>query len=169
MELKAENTFTVTKELYMEGVARLNNEDFMPLVKKLIFFLGLLWVGLAVYTIWKGSGIIALLFELLAVVVLALWMLVFSPRSRAKKGWQAMESKFGGQMERHTRFYEDRLEVDAGGRTLIVNYEDIIRTYDTPHMLVLMSKDKQGIMVYLDGFTLGDRDSVLKLIDEWKV
>lgn len=169
MELKAENSFTVTKELYMEGLNRLNREDLMPMVRKLLIFLGVLWLALAAFTIWKGVSPIAVIFELLALVVLGLWVGVLNPRSRAKKGWQAMENKFGGQMERHTRFYEDRLEVDAGGKTLIVNYEDIVRVLDTPHMMVLMSKEKQGIMVHLEGFTLGSKESVLKLIDDWKV
>ena len=166
MELKAENTFTVTEELSREGTMCLMKDDYFPTVKKLLIAAGVAWVLLVGATVWRGSWLMAIA-PTAVVIFLAVWLLVMNPRSRAKRNWKALRARLNDDLKRTTRFYEDRLEVESAGSQLIVNYEDIRRVLESEHLLILINDEKLGVMAALDGFTLGDKETVLELVNEW--
>ncbi len=167
MKLIAENKFTVTEELFREGMKRLIDLDYGPALKKILIFLAAVWAAVAAYILWKGGNLIPVLIETFALALVVLYLSVFLPRSRIKKGWKAMRERSAGEMERVTRFYEDRMEVLTTVDPLIVNYEDVTRTLETAHLMIIQNTGKLGVMIALDGFTQGTKEDVLRLIQEW--
>ena len=151
MELIAENKFTVTEELFREGM----------------IVLAVAWVFLAGFTVLRGGSPVATIIETVAMVLACLYVSVGIPRSRIKKAWKDICERSGDEMERVTRFYEDRMEVLTNVDPLIVNYEDVTRTLETEHLLIIQNTGKLGVMTLLDGFTVGAKEDVLKLIEEW--
>lgn len=169
MEIKAENTFTVTKELFYEGSRKVALADLGPLAAKSLITLGVFWAVLTGITLIMNGGLLMPLLELVIIVAIAAWMLLITPARRSKNGWKKLQNRCRGNLTRTTRFYEDRLEVESGGGELVVNYEDIRRTVESRNLLVLINADKVGIMLALKGFTKGDKETVLKLLEEWKL
>lgn len=168
MQTVAENRFTVTEELFREGMERIMKTEYAPAVKKLLAVVIGTWLLLVGFTIWKGGSLVVTGIELLAVVVICVYMAVIVPRGRIKRGWKSMCQRSGGVMERVTRFYEDRMEIESGGAgALIVNYEDVTEVLETKHLLIFRSANKPGVMTALDGFTKGARDDVIALVAEW--
>lgn len=167
MKLIAENKFTVTEELFREGMKRLIGLDYGPALKKILIFLVAVWAAVGAYILWRGGHLIPVLIETVALALVVLYLSVLLPRSRIKKGWKAMRERSDGEMERVTRFYEDRMEVLTTVDPLIVNYEDVTRTLETEHLMIIQNTGKLGVMIALDSFTLGTKEDVLRLIQEW--
>ncbi len=167
MDLIAENRFTVTEELFREGMKRIIGLDYGPTLKKLIIFLTVVWAGVTGFSIWKGGHVFPILIETVTFAAVCVYLAVYIPRSRIKRGWKAINERSDGNMERVTRFYEDRMEVLTSVDPLIVNYEDVTRTLETEHLLIIQNTGKLGVMTALDGFTVGGKEDVLRLIKEW--
>ena len=167
METIAENSFTVNKEIYKEGIYRLIESDIGSFRKKMLIILGVLWVALAAYILYIGRGYFYLPFGLLVVGLVALWLMVLTPNSKVKRGWRAMQDRTDGEILRTVKFYEDCLTVDNGAAVKTINYENIHRRLESKHLLILVDDEKTGVMVALDGFTKGNKETVLKAIDDW--
>ncbi len=166
METVAENEYTLTKELFFEGMRRVDRENYMPAVKKALIVIALLWAVLALVTLRAGGHVSVIVLELLAVLAVG-WTLTRSiPKKRSARAWQALCDDSGGELVRRIRFVEDRMEVEPGG--LIVNYEDVDKVLETEHMLILVTSGKRGVMVLRDGFKKGDAAAVERLINEWR-
>ena len=166
METVAENEYTLTKELFFEGMRRVDREDYMPAVKKALIVMAVLWALLAAVTFRAGGHVSVIVLELLVVLAVG-WTLVYSiPKKRSARAWRALCDDSGGELVRHIRFVEDRMEVEPGG--LIVNYEDVDKVLDTEHMLILVTSGKRGVMVPRDSFTKGGVSAVEGLIKEWR-
>lgn len=165
MELKAENAFTIDEEMYRECMGALIQNEYMPAAKKMLVALGVIWVILAVITFKFGGGIVGVLVELAVMVFAGVWMMAVTPKKRISKAWE-MTKRAGDGLDRHASFYEDRMEVEPG--SLIVNYEDVQKTLETEHMMVLISEEGVGVMLSKAGFTKGDPSVVKALLEEWK-
>lgn len=165
MELKAENEYTVTEELYREGLGRIMQDEYMPSARKMLIVLAVLWAVLAYFTYRWGGGLILILAELAAAVFAGFWMMTVTPKKRVARAWEATKRSPDG-LERHAMFYEDRMEVDPG--RLIVNYEDVQKALETEHMLVVISNEGVGVMLLKDAYKVGDQSTVEALLKEWK-
>lgn len=165
MELKAENLYTVTEELFRESMGLVVKKNYAPATRKLIIGLAVVWALLAVITWRLGGRIIFILTEAFVIGVGCLWIGVIAPRRRVNSFWENIKRRSDTQ-ERHTRFYEDRLEVEPG--SLIVNYEDVMEVLESEHMFVLETNEGVGIMICKDAFTKGDWPTVQSLLNEWK-
>ena len=167
MELKAENSFTVTKELFLEGMRRLVNRDYAPIARKASIAIGVVWVLLLAITIYTHGHLFVAFIELAAAAFACFWLLVMVPKKRIKRAWRAQESA-GGDMKRTTRFYEDRMEVEkTSGDVLIINYEDVADVMESEHLLIMVNKDRLGVMAAKDSFSKGDAAQVQELIRAW--
>lgn len=155
MEPIAENRITITKSLFYEGMLRVSAEHYGKLAKKAILFLGAVWLLLTAVTVWLQQSLVYVAAELVILCLIALWIGVYMPRNKAKKAFRAMEGKYGADLDRVTRFYEDRLEVEAAGQRTAVFYSEIARILPSKRLLVLVTADKTGILLALDGFTPG--------------
>ena len=166
MELKAENEYTVTEELYREGLGQIMKDEYMPSARKLLIVLAVIWGVLAYFTYFRwGRGLILVLTELAVAVFVGVWMMTVTPKKRVTQAWEAVKRSPEG-LERHAMFYEDRMEVDPGG--LIVNYEDVQKTLETERMLVVISNEGVGVMLLKDAYKKGDQSTVEALLKEWK-
>ena len=160
----AVNRFTITRPLFYEGMLRVTKERLGPFIKKMLLVLAALWVVLtAVTVLTKGSPTYPIV-ELVVLTAVGVWLGVYIPRSRASRAWKALAGGGGGPLERVTRFYADRLEIDSGGEPTVIPYENVQETLSTEHLLVLTCRDKVGVLLALDGFEAGSADSVRALI-----
>lgn len=164
MDVLAENRFTITKDLFYEGMLRVSAESYGKLAKKAVLFLAAAWLVIAAVTLWNSQSPGYAVIEFVVLCLVSLWISVYIPRSQAKRAYQQLEKKCAGDWKRIVRFYEDRLEADASGRQIEVFYSEIKQILRSKHLLVLVSEDKTGIVLKLDGFTCGSEAAVQELI-----
>lgn len=169
MEHLAENRFTITKDLFCEGMLRVYAESYGKLAKKAVLALGAAWLILAAVTLWQRGSMGYIVIEFVVLCAAALWISVFVPRSKAKRAFQAMVGKYGDDLERITRFYDGWLEVEGSGRETEMLYTEIKQLLPSKNLLILVSEDKTGIMLKLDSFTRGSESAVRELIKNAKM
>lgn len=167
-EKLAENRFILTKELFFEGMRRVSRAYYGKTVKKLLIAIALLWLVLSAFTIWRSGSISYALAELALLAAVSLYLAVLLPRGRARRAYKAMEDAGTAEAERTTTFFEDHLEVEAGGRTTSLPYEEIADCLETDRLLLLISEGKTGILLKKDAFTVGTEETVQHLIEEAK-
>ena len=165
MKLLAENRFAVTKKLFYEGMMQVTKESYGSFIKKVLLFLVLVSVILAVVTLMGGGSLLYAVPEFAVAVLIGAWLTVLMPRSKARRAWAALENRNGGNLERITRFYPSYLEADNGSEEITVLYEDIRKILQSEHLLVLLSVEEVGILVVRDGFLSGDLAVVQTLIE----
>ena len=165
MEPLAENRFTITKELFYEGMLRVIKESYDPFIKKIMLVLAAAWAVLAAATLMGSGSLSYAVMELVVVVLIGVWLSVFVPRSKARRAWTALENRCGTDLERVTRFYPGYLAADNGSEEITVFYEDIRQILQSEHLLVLLSVEKVGVLVARDGFVSGDMAGVQALIE----
>ena len=166
MEPLAENRFTITKELFYEGMLRVTQESYGPFIKKIMLVLAVAWAVLAAVTLFMRGSLSYAVVELVVVVLIGVWLSVFVPRNKARRAWAAMENRCGADLERVTRFYPSYLEADNGIEEITVFYEDIRQILQSEHLLVLLSTEKVGVLVARDGFVSGDTATAQALIEQ---
>ena len=165
MEPLAENRFTITKELFYEGMLRVIKESYDPFKKRIILVLAIAWAVLAAFTLFQRGSLFYAAAELGVVGFIGVWLSVFVPRNKARRAWAALEARSGAGLERITRFYPSYLEADNGIEEITVFYADIRQILQTERLLVLLSVEKVGILVARDGFVSGDAAFVQALIE----
>ena len=168
MEVLAENRFTITKSLFYEGMLLVSAQSYGKMAKKAVLFLFAAWIALTVVTLWRHQSVGYIVIEFIVSCLAALWIAVYMPRRKAKRAFKALEDKCGDNMERITRFYDDRLEVEASERRTVVFYSEIAQVLRSKRLLVLVAEDQTGILLGLDGFTRGDETAVRELIETKK-
>lgn len=164
MELLAENRFTITKKLFYEGMLRLNRESLGSFTKKALLALALLWVALTAVTLATNGSIGYVLTELVILSLVALWLCIWMPWSKAKRAWKALEARCGSDLERTTRFYPDRMVVNSRESEITVSYEDVLQILPSEHLLVVTCENKVGVLLALDAFTAGSAETVQELL-----
>lgn len=162
----AVNRFTITKSLFYEGMLRVIRTDLGPFIKKVLIALAALWAVLAAVTLLTKASPSYAIVELVVLAAVALWLCVYIPRNRARQAWKALESRSGGDMERVTSFFDDRLEIDSGAETTVIPYADVLQTLPTEHLLVLTCKEKVGVLIARDGFMSGELSAVQARIEQ---
>lgn len=167
MKILAENRFTITKSLFFEGMRRVSRENYGKFARRAVAFLGLMWLILAAVTLWQHQSLVFVGAELLVVCLVGLWITVFLPRSKAKRAFNRLENQSRG-LERTTRFYPDRLEIDAGGTQTVVSYAEIRQILEAKRLLILVTADKTGVLLKRDGFLLGSEEDIRRLIEQAK-
>lgn len=164
MEILAENRFVLTESLFMEGLQCISRETYGKTAKKCSMALILMWVVLSAVLLLIGGTLFQCFVYLAAILFFCLWLNVLAPRKNAKKSWDALLNRCGEDSERVTCFYEDRLEIDAGGTLKTIPYGDIEKIRQTKQLFLLVCKDKVGVMVAKDGFVSGSAEVIANLI-----
>ena len=165
-EVLAENRFTLTRELFYEGMRQViwANSGLSRML--LVAALGILWVVLLICSLALGDGLPIAGLELLVVVIAAVWALVWVPRRKARRAYQALEAKGAVETERITRFFEDGFEVDVSGQRTRISYDDLKNILNTKNLLIFLTKEGTGVMVKRDSFLTGSESDVLRRIDD---
>lgn len=163
-EPRAENRYLMTEDLFREGMGRVYRDSLGPTVGRTFLVLAVLWAVLAVVTVRAGGHAVFALVELL-VLAAAGWTVARAiPKSRTKRAWEALQSRSGGETQRCVRFYDTHLAVEPGGRR--VPYEDIDKVLEAKGLLVLITRERTGIIVTKDGFTRGSPEDAVRLVNE---
>ena len=162
----AENEMTLDKALFYEGMGAIQKESYGKSIKKLLLVLAGLWVVLSVVTLRISGSPAYSLAELVVLGLIAFWMGVYLPRNKAKRAFAKLQEKYGEDLSRTTLFFEESFVVEAGGYETSFRYEEIEKTYETKHLLVLVDENKTGVMLDLQGFTKGSKEDVLQKIRE---
>ena len=164
MEILAENRFSLTEKLFLEGMGCLSRNSYGKTARKYTLILLLIWVILSALLLFLGGTVAQALVYLAAILFLCYWLNVAAPRKHAKKSWDALISRSGDDPQRITRFYPDHLEVDAGDTVKTISYGDILQVRETKNLIMLICADKMGVMVAKNGFTIGNYEEITALI-----
>jgi hypothetical protein len=164
VEIFAENQFSLTEKLFLEGMGCLSRNSYGKTAGKYTGILLLIWAGISGLLLFLGGSFGQTLVYLAAILFLCYWLNVAAPRKHAKKAWNALLSRSGEDPQRITRFYRDHLEVDAGGTVKAISYGDILQILETKNLIMLICADKMGVMVAKNGFTIGNYEEITALI-----
>ena len=162
----ANSRFILTKPLFLEGIRRVHAQSMDRAARFLLLALAGVWAVFAAVTWLRGGAMGFVLVQLPVLALVALWIVVLLPRSRAKQAYRSYIAKYGEDTERETEFFSDRLHVSAGGRETDVLYRDIRHTLRTKHLLIFLTEDKTGILVPENSFESGSAALVLRRIEE---
>lgn len=164
MEPIAENRYTLTKALFSEGMGRVIGENYGKTAKRGVLALLGAWLLMAALTLILKQNPAWLAVEALVLALAALWITVYVPRAKTGAAWKKLKALYGNELERTTRFYQDRLTVEAAGREVTVAYADLARSLTTDRLWILISHDKTGILVKRDSFLRGSVEELEPLL-----
>lgn len=169
MNPQAENRLTITKPLFYEGMLRLSRDTYGKFASRAMLVFFAIWAALLLFTLLTGGNLNNVLFSLGVVVLIGIWICVWTPRSNAKKAWKALQNQYGDSAKRVTRFYNDHLEISGDCAEKSIPYSDIREIKQSQNLLLLVCADKVGIMLAKDGFTRGDEQTIYALIGGNKI
>lgn len=169
MNPQAENRFTVTKPLFYEGMLRLSRDTYGKFASRAMLVFFAIWAVLLLFTLLTGGNLNSVLFCLGVIVLLGVWLCIWTPRNNAKKAWRSLQSQYGDSAKRITRFYNDHLEISGDCAEKSVSYTDIREIKQSKNLILLVGFDKVGIMLAKDGFTRGDGQTIYALIGGNKI
>ena len=164
MERQAENKFTITKSLFMEGMLRISRDSYGKAAAKAMLLVLGLWGAFFLYTLAAGGDVAHALLFLVIIGMAGLWLCVGIPRSNANRAWKALEGKYGSNLHRTTSFYPDHLEIQGEGLEKHIPYDQIKQLLCSRKLLILVCEDKTGVLLKLDGFTEGTVSDVIALL-----
>lgn len=161
MEVLAENRFTITRDLFVEGMLRISKDGYGKFAARSMAVLLGVWLILLVFALVTGGDVAHTMLLLVLLLLIGWWLCVLMPRSNARRAYKALEQKSGGEMERITRFYADHLRI---GEDCVIPYDRITRIRRSRRLLILTCEDKVGVLLELKGFTLGNEETIWALI-----
>ena len=162
----AENRFSITKELFYEGMLSISKDSYGKTARKYSLVFLAIWAAMSMFLLYTGGTLGQVGIYLFMLCVILVWLNILAPRNHAKKAWEALERRYGSARSRRVRFYKDHLEVDGDCAEKSLTYQEILEIKESKHLYVLISVDKVGVMVAKEGFTSGDCDEILALIRE---
>jgi hypothetical protein len=163
VEKIAENKFTITKPLFMEGMLRISRDGYGKSARKAMLMVLGLWTAFFLYTLAVQGDLTACLGILALLCAAGLWLCAGMPRSNAKRLWKALEGKCGCNLQRTTSFYPDHFEILGDGVERHITYEEVIQVKQSRRLLILVCEDKTGVLLALDGFRQGNANDVKAL------
>lgn len=164
----AVNSYTLTKDLFHEGMKCVSKENYGKFAKKVVLVVLAAWLVMAVLTVVLGQGYSLLLGESVVTAFVIVWVTVYLPWDKRRRGWKRMEEQYGADMERTTEFYADSFTVHAAGREITVPYAEVEEQLEGERLRVLLTENGTGIMLKKDSFTSGSWDEVLLLLKNIK-
>ena len=163
MQPIAENSFTITKALFYEGMLRVSRENYGKFAKKALLVLAGLWVILLIITLSTGGAFPQALGYLVILAFAGIWICVVMPRSNAKRAFRKLLAQSDGDLHRRTHFYEDHLVI---GEDTAIDYSQVTQILTSRHLLILICEDRRGILLLMEGFTVGNAMLVRSQIEE---
>ena len=85
------------------------------------------------------------------------------PRSNAKRAFRKLLAQSDGDLHRRTHFYEDHLVI---GEDTAIDYSQVTQILTSRHLLILICEDRRGILLLMEGFTVGNAMLVRSQIEE---
>ena len=169
MDLIAENHIEITEDLFWEGIGVVTGGAKDKSSRYWALILAGVLIAVVAATLYMGGNAINVLGEVVIFAALGFWVCFYMPRKRRKQAYNAMERKDGGFISRTIRLYEDYLEIcpDYAERR-IIEYDTVLRTARSEHLLVLICENNGGVLLALDGFTKGTPEDVEQAIADYR-
>ena len=164
MEILAENRFVITKSLFYEGMLRTSKESYGKSARKAILLFLALWLVLAAVSLLLRLSLAYVALEAFILGFVSLWLYFIVPRDKARRRFKILTNRYGTDLERVTRFFENRLEIDGSGVQTVIFYTQIKQVLRSKRLLILVSEENAGVLLALDGFVSGDDAVVCRLI-----
>lgn len=164
----AVNEFQLTKKLFIEGAQAVMKKEVGHVIRISLIILGLLWAGVAIWTFVRQANPLFVVFEFVVISAVGIVVSVVLPRRRATKMYKDLTESSGENPTRRTEFYSDCLFVQAGGQRMEVRYKDIANILSTKNLLVLVTKERLGIVLLHDGYESGSEAEVLREIERYR-
>lgn len=159
----AKCTFELTQPLFMEGVLCTHRKNLGKILKWAVPLLAVCWAIIAFFTVSASGNFGFALVELGVIAAVFGYSALWLPRTKAKRAWNAMQDK---NTERSVLFYEDHLQMDLPGRQMEVDYGEISETIQSKNLLILVARNRTGIMIKKDELVGGGCDEILRAIKE---
>ena len=163
----AVNRYTLNKDLFKEGMKAVSKKSYGPTASKSMLGLIGLWLILAVATIYMDGPPMYVLIEGIVVALMCAWVALYLPWVKIRRAWKAMGGENASDLDREVRFYERFLEVESRGQEITLFYEDIVEVLQSRHLLVLVNKERVGVMSTLDGYVSGSLEEVLQKVQQY--
>ena len=166
MEPIAVNRTTVDRALFTEGHAA----TFSRKRQRMLLYCGLAFLaaGLVLRALQSRLPTAAMLSFPLALsgVLASLWALTLR-RSEARRKYKAFRRKNGDASARTITCYPDRLTIQRQGASpMEIKYTDIREHRETEHLLILICKNRSGVLLAKDGFETGSAAELLDAIEQ---
>lgn len=162
-----ENKFSVTRDLFYEGMKATSSLSYKKMIRNLILILLALFGALAAWVIHMGGYVLFLVGEAIFLAALLYWLIFLYPENRRKNKYRKLCQDSLSVPERTVLFYEDHLTVRSdSGRTADFNYEDILQIRETEHLYILITGNDTGILLSKNGFRRGSFEQLLELLPE---
>ena len=113
MEPIAQNSFTITKALFFEGMLRVSREGYGKFAKKVLLALAMLWIVLLIITLASGGDVLHTFGYLAILALIGVWICLVMPRSNAKRAFAKLQAQSDGHLQRTTCFFDDYLQITA--------------------------------------------------------
>lgn len=168
MEPIAQNSFAITKALFFEGMRRVSREGYGKFAIKALLALAMLWIVLLIITLASGGDVLHTFGYLAILALIGVWICLVMPHSNAKRAFAKLQAQSNGHLQRTTCFFDDYLQITAENTVTTISYSQVTRILTSKHLLILTCEDKRGILLLLNGFSVGDARIVRLLIEEAK-
>lgn len=155
----AENRFTLTKELFDEGMKRVAKENQGAFNRKLMLIIAAIWLLSAAATVFLNQSPFTLVFETIILILVLMWVTVYLPWHKRRKAYGQINDT-----ERTISFYQTRMVVNSGGRESTFSYDEIIKILSSKNLLILLTEDNTGILIERNSFTIGSEAEILKYL-----
>ena len=155
----AVNRYTLNKDLFKEGMKAVSKKSYGPTARKSMLGLIGLWLVLAIATIYMEGPPMYVLIEGIVVALMCIWVALYLPWVKIRRALKAMGGENATDLDREVRFYERFLEVDSKGQDVYILLQ--------VHLLILVNKERVGVMSALDGFVSGTLEEVLEKVQQY--
>lgn len=151
----AENRYTLTKELFDEGMKRVSKENYAGFAKKITLIVLIAWLLMTILTIALGQGYSLLLLETVISAAVLLWVNLYLPWDKRRRAWKTLSGQIGETSERTIRFDETGFTIRTESRELTAEYSNVKSVLETDRLYILLLESGTGIMADKQGFTKG--------------
>lgn len=164
----AENRYTLTKDLFFEGMKRVSKENYAKFARNITLVVIGAWILMAVLTFALGQGLSPLLVELLITAAVLLWIDLYLPWDKRRRAWKKLSDENGEVSQRSIRFDEGSLTIRTELRELTIPYTDVKTTLESGNLYILLTESGTGIMIGKQGFIRGSWPEIASCFPEMK-
>ncbi|MCQ2509218.1 MAG: YcxB family protein [Lachnospiraceae bacterium] len=165
MEPLIENQVEITLPIFTEWRNSGKTADYKKSMRKYSIIMAIVFVGALVLLRILGMAPFMLITEGILLVIVYLWLLFLSPRSRNKGRYKTLCRIAGGTPKRSIRFYEESFTVTTeSDEVREYTYDKITEIKETEHLYVMIVDEADiDILLAKDGFIKGDIEQVKKM------
>ena len=160
-----ENHVDITLPIFTEWRNSGKTVEYKKSMRKYSIIMAVVFVVALALLYILGMAPVMLITEGILLVIVYLWLIFLSPRSRNKGKYKTLCQNADGTPKRIIRFYEEFFTVTTeADEVREFTYDKITEIKETDHLYVMIVDEADiDILLAKDGFTKGDIEQVKKL------